>query len=168
MIHHLLRGEHRSLPLSYRKCRRWIVKLKKPPQVSRDHVPGVGQTYLTGKTLRELVESKHLVRAAAISSRTAGLLCAIIFLLALAISLKSRGGGPFTISSGSIARWTRRKVSTTSGSYIDPLRSMSILIASSSLRRGRYGRSEVNASKQSTTDKMRAPIGIPVPLRPAG
>ena len=71
-------------------------------------------------------------------------------------------------SNGAIWVCTRTNVSTTRGSYITPLRSPNIRSASLSVSLGRYGRSEVRASKQSTTDKIRAPMGISAPARPSG
>jgi len=54
--------------------------------------------------------------------------------------------GTGSMTSAAISRYTFTKVSTTAGSYILPRRSSTIFIASTSLRAGRYGRSDVNAS----------------------
>src|SRR5260221_13688709 len=58
--------------------------------------------------------------------------------------------------------------STISGSYIDPRRSRRIWNASSVDNLGRYVRSDVRASNQPTTAGTLPPIGICVPLNPAG
>src|SRR5215813_1618358 len=63
---------------------------------------------------------------------------------------------------------TRTNVSTTRGSYIVLRRSVSTRTASRSDSLGRYGRSEVRASKQSTTERIRAPIGMADPDSPSG
>ena len=49
-----------------------------------------------------------------------------------------------------------------------PRRSRRIASEASFVMRDRYGRSEVSASKQSTTDRMRAPMGMSVPRSPSG
>ncbi len=67
-----------------------------------------------------------------------------------------------------MSRYTRMNMSTTCGSYIRPRRSSRISIAASSVILRRYGRSEVSASKQSTTDRIRAPSGMSLPRMPRG
>ena len=76
-------------------------------------------------------------------------------------------GGNDAICSTS-SRWTRMNVSTTIGSYIVPRRARRMSNAASSLSAERYGRSDVSASKQSTTERILAPIGISVPTTPRG
>src|SRR6266700_839190 len=58
--------------------------------------------------------------------------------------------------------WTIR------GSKLVPLSKSTCSIASSADIARRYGRSDVRASKQSTTDRILAPIGIASPVSPSG
>ena len=62
-----------------------------------------------------------------------------------------------------MSRWMAMNVSTTCGSYILPRRARRMSSAASSVIAGRYGRSDVSASKQSTTERIRAPIGMSAP-----
>src|SRR6266849_304788 len=57
---------------------------------------------------------------------------------------------------------------TTRGSKLVPLSETTCFMASSGDIARRYGRSDVRASKQSTTDRILAPIGIASPVSPCG
>src|SRR5208282_1214371 len=86
--------------------------------------------------------------------------------------LATEGKGLFVLSDRrttcSSSRYLFSIAATTCGSKLVSISEIRCFMASSTDIARRYGRSDVSESKQSTTERMRAPIGITFPLKPYG
>ena len=85
----------------------------------------------------------------------------------VASARRARRSGPSLVGGVSTGSSSVNRV-TMAGSNALPASSWSMRIAAAGDMAGRYGRPCVSASKQSATDRMRAPKGICSPLSPAG